>query len=85
MHREPEFDDAESQGEDDWEQQLAPIIDPVERLAQEVADDGGNADDFLARLPELLDQMDERELVRHLATATLKARGLGDAGDGNDG
>lgn len=88
VHREPEFDDAESQGEDDWEQQLAPIIDPVERLAQEVADDGGNADDFLARLPELLDQMDERELVRHLATATLKARGLGDAGeqgDGNDG
>ena len=50
--------------------------------------DLGDADDFLARLPELLEQMDERELVKHLATATLKARGLGNAqdetpGDGN--
>lgn len=84
---EPAFEDAEAEGEDDWEAQLAPLVDPVERLAQEVADEGGDAEDFLARLPELLEQMDERELVRHLAAATLKARGLGSAGDGegNDG
>lgn len=80
VHREPEFDEAEADGEDDWEVQLTPIVDPVERLAQQVADEGGGADEFLARLPELLEEMDERELVRRLATATLKARGLGDAG-----
>ena len=88
ISEEPAFDEAEAAGEDDWQAQLAPILDPVERLAQQVANEGGDADDFLARLPELLEQMDERELVKHLATATLKARGLGNAqdetpGDGN--
>src|SRR5690554_1967301 len=84
VHREPVFSEAEEEGEEDWEAQLAPIVDPVERLAQQVADDGGSADDFLARLPELLDQMDEAELIRHLAAATLKARGMGDAGADSD-
>lgn len=84
VHREPVFSEAEEEGEDDWEAQLAPIVDPVERLAQQVVDDGGSADVFLARLPELLDQMDETELIRHLAAATLKARGMGDAGADGD-
>ncbi|MCJ8285114.1 DUF935 domain-containing protein [Halomonas sp.] len=85
VSEEPAFDDAEAAGEDDWQAQLAPIVDPVERLAQQVADEGGDADAFLARLPDLLEEMDERELVRHLAAATLKARGLGNAQDEAEG
>ena len=61
--------------------QLAPLVDPIERLAQRVAEEGGNEEDFLARLGEVLDEMDETELVRRLASSTFKARGLGDARD----
>jgi|ETNvirome_6_1000_1030641.scaffolds.fasta_scaffold00018_64 phage gp29-like protein len=77
---EPDFD-AIAEAEDDWEVQLAPLIDPIERLAQRVTEEGGNEEDFLARLGEVLDEMDETELVRRLASSTFKARGLGDARD----
>ena len=77
----PDFD-AILEAEDDWQVQLAPMIDPVERLAQDIAAAGGDENDFLARLGEVLDDMDETELVRRLATATFKARGLGEAEKG---
>lgn len=66
---------------DEWEEQLAPLIDPIERLARQVADAGGGPEQFKARLPELLDEMDASELIRRLATEDLKAFGLGDATD----
>ena len=77
---EPDFAEI-AEAEDDWQVQLAPLVDPIERLAQRIADEGGNEDDFLARLGEVLDEMNETELVRRLASSTFKARGLGDARD----
>ncbi len=77
---EPDFAEI-AEAEDDWQVQLAPLVDPIERLAQRVAEEGGNEDDFLARLGEVLAEMDETELVRRLASSTFKARGLGDARD----
>ena len=77
---EPDFDEI-AEAQDDWQPQLAPLIDPIERLAQTVADEGGDENDFLARLSELLETMDETELVKRLASASFKARGLGDARD----
>ena len=77
---EPDFDQI-AEAEDDWQVQLAPLVDPIERLAQRVAEEGGNEEEFLARLGEVLDEMDETELVRRLASSTFKARGLGDARD----
>ena len=77
---EPDFAEI-AEAEDDWEVQLAPLVDPIERLARRVADEGGKEEDFLARLGEVLDEMDETELVRRLASSTFKARGLGDARD----
>ncbi|TBW58546.1 DUF935 domain-containing protein [Marinobacter halodurans] len=65
--------------EDEWQPQLAPMIDPIERLAKRIADEGGDESDFLARLGEVLEEMDETELVKRLASSTFKARGLGNA------
>jgi len=62
---------------DGWAQQLAPIIDPIQRLA----DESENYQDFIDGLPGLLEEMDSSELVRQLAIQTFKARGLGDATD----
>lgn len=78
--REPGFDKI-AEEEDEWQVQLAPIVDPIERLARRVADEGGNEADFLAQLSEVLEEMDESELVRRLAASTFKARGLGNSGD----
>lgn len=63
-------------GEDEWEAQLEPLIDPIERLAAEV----DTAEEFRARLPELLDRMDGGQLIERLADATFRVRGLGDTG-----
>ncbi len=68
------FADAASDG---WEEQLAPIIDPIQRLA----DESESYEAFEAGLPGLLEEMDSGELVRQLALETFKARGLGDATD----
>lgn len=62
---------------EDWKQQMEPIVDPIAQLAKELE----RLDEFLARLPELFDQMDTTELVKQLALQTFKARGLGDATD----
>ncbi|MEQ9122968.1 MAG: DUF935 family protein, partial [Alphaproteobacteria bacterium] len=64
-------------GDDEWEEQLEPLIDPIERLAADAADE----DEFRRRLPELLEQMDATALIERLADATFRARGLGDATD----
>lgn len=59
-----------------WEEVVQPIADPVERLLAECE----SLEEFGARLPELLERMDDSELVARLATLTFKARGAGDAG-----
>ncbi|ROO28237.1 DUF935 domain-containing protein [Salinisphaera orenii] len=67
-------------GDDEWEEQLEPLIDPIEQLAAEV----DSPEAFRARLPELLERMDAGELLEKLANATFRARGLGDANDGDN-
>jgi phage gp29-like protein len=62
---------------EDWERYMNPVIDPLRSLA----DRAQSADDFIAGLPALLDDMDDTELVRRLATSFYKARALGDARD----
>jgi phage gp29-like protein len=59
----------------DWEPLIQPVISPIQTLAENAED----FDAFLAGLPGLLSQMDSAELVRSLALATFKARGMGNA------
>lgn len=59
----------------DWENQITPLVDPIQQLLLEAQDE----EEFKARLPELVGQMDATELVKGLADAAFRARGLGDA------
>jgi phage gp29-like protein len=68
-------------GASDWEPLMSPLMDAIERVAAEVAAAGGGEAEFRARLPELFQQMDEAALAEAVATATFKARALGDATD----
>lgn len=61
----------------DWQEQLSEIVDPVEQLAADATD----ADDFMRRLAQLADTLEPAALIRGLAVAAYKARGLGDATD----
>ena len=61
----------------DWQEQMAPIINPVLQLANEV----DSYETFLEALPSLIGDMDAMQVIRHLAEATFKARGMGDATD----
>lgn len=66
----------------DWEPLLAPVVNPVLELAAR----SGSYDEFLAGLPGLVNGeagggMNADALVRSLAEAAFKARGLGDGGD----
>ncbi len=72
-----DLDELAAQELANWEPLLAPVLDPV----QELADSCGSYEEFLARLPELLTSMDSGRLVEGLAAAAFKARGLGDVED----
>lgn len=61
---------------EDWEPLMAPILDPVQKLVTEVE----SFEEFLARLPELLQTMSADALVERLAQGTFMARGVGDGG-----
>lgn len=75
---EDEIDELTDQAVDnDWEEQLGPVIDPIQRLA----DESESFEEFLQRLPELYGELDDTEIVRRLALRTFQARGLGDATD----
>ncbi len=76
-----DIDELADAGAGDWEPLMSPLVRAIERLAQEVADAGGGAAEFKARLPELYAQMDEARIAEAVATATFKARALGDATD----
>ena len=61
----------------DWQEQMAPIINPVLKLAEKA----GGYEAFLAALPSVLGDMDATHIIEPLAAATFKARGMGDATD----
>ena len=69
------MEDLENEMLNEWEPVMKPILDPVQKLADECED----LEEFLARLPELLetDAMDASKLIAKLAEGTFKARGLG--------
>jgi len=57
-----------------WRQVMNPMLSPILELAQR----SGDYDEFIEGLDALANDMDVEPLVRSLATATLKSRGLGD-------
>ncbi|OEU65810.1 MAG: hypothetical protein BA863_08965 [Desulfovibrio sp. S3730MH75] len=57
---------------EDWEQVMDPMLDPVEAILK----DSSSYEEALALLEAA--EMDSSELMRSLAKATCKARGLGD-------
>ncbi|MFO1351903.1 MAG: DUF935 domain-containing protein [Gammaproteobacteria bacterium] len=61
----------------DWEEQITPILAPVQALAKSAQ----SFAEFSAGLPALLEQMEPQALIEALAVAAFKARGLGDATD----
>ncbi|TAN61074.1 MAG: DUF935 family protein [Magnetospirillum sp.] len=67
-------DDIEAAGLEGWEQQMAPVIDPVRALIEGAA----SYEDALAGLKTL--RMDSGRLVEELAKAMFLARAAGDAG-----
>ncbi|OOZ41650.1 hypothetical protein BOW53_02940 [Solemya pervernicosa gill symbiont] len=66
------IDELEAEALEEWEQQLAPIVDPIQLLANE----SQSFEEFLAGLTEL--EMDSAEVVKTLALQSFKARGVGD-------
>lgn len=64
-----------------WEPVMDSLIDPVERLIDDVIAREGTLSDLLDRLSELFDKQDTTALTEALAAAMMKARGMGDATD----
>jgi phage gp29-like protein len=60
-------------GAADWKPQMQPIIDPMRALAER----SQTAEEFLAGLPALLEEMDDTELVQQLAEGFFKSTVLG--------
>jgi phage gp29-like protein len=69
-----ELDELAAAGFADWQPQLQPILDPLQRLA----DESETPEAFIQGLAGLLDEVDDTELVKSLAVGFFKARGLGD-------
>jgi phage gp29-like protein len=70
-----EMDRLAAESLEDWEESLAPMVNPVLALA----DRCDTYEEFLAALPNLIGEMDETRLAASLAEACYRARGLGDA------
>ena len=64
----------------DWERQLAPMVGPVLKLAEEA----GDFETFRARLPELLAEMEIGPLVDGLVAALFIARETGNRAENPD-
>lgn len=60
-----------------WSEQMAPIIEPIQRLAQAAT----SYEEFLAGLDDALVQGDATALAKALGSAMFKARALGDVRD----
>ena len=63
----------------DWEPVMQAVTDPIQALANRCE----SYEEFLTRLPELLEEggMDATALMQRLAEATYKARAHGDVDD----
>jgi len=62
----------------DWEQDLAPLLNPLRKLVETST----SYAQFEAGLDDLIAKMDAGPLADRLAKLTMKARGLGNIGDG---
>jgi phage gp29-like protein len=72
-----ELDEIEREALADWEEQIAPILNPLRELVE-----GAESYEALkASLLDLLGRMDSDPLVRKLAEAMFQARGAGDSAD----
>ena len=74
---EPELDEIEAAELAAWEEQMEPVIGPLRELVESAQ----SVEELERGLAKALGQMDVSRLTRALATATFKARGLGDASD----
>lgn len=72
-----EIDELADAGADDWQEQLEPMVEPIQKLI----DSCNSYEEFVEKLPSILDQLDEGAIAMHLAKAAFKARALGDATD----
>jgi len=70
-----EFDVFADDMASDWERVTAPLVSPIERLAAECR----SIEEFKARLPQLLEQMDTAALTEALAQAQFAAAVFGRA------
>jgi phage gp29-like protein len=64
---------------DDWREDMAPMVDPIQRALDEAVERGDTAESFLERLPELLERMDPDALLERMTRAAFAAR-LGSRG-----
>jgi phage gp29-like protein len=67
-----------------WQPVMAPMVDPIRKLLADAAARGQTAAELLARLPELLAQMDADPLAASLTRTAFAARLGADAGIEND-
>ncbi len=65
---------------DGWAPALAPMIEPIVKLMQDAAEKGETAAELIARLPDVLKDMDTSALAELLAKTTTTARLAGNAG-----
>ena len=64
----------------DWQSMLAPMVDPVQRALDESIAAGETVEEFLGRLPGLLEKMNTGALLKALTKAALTSRLAGNAG-----
>ncbi|WP_040728234.1 DUF935 domain-containing protein [Thiomicrorhabdus sp. Kp2] len=70
-----DLDDLEKEAMQDWQPQIQAVINPIEQaLTASVS-----LEDFLQKLPGLVESIESSELIIKLAEQTFKARGLGDS------
>jgi len=69
------LDGIEAAGLEDWEAQLGPVIEPVLAMIE----DAGSYEEALNRLPQLVPDMDSRQMIERLMIAMTKAGVEGDA------
>jgi phage gp29-like protein len=67
-----------------WQLVMAPMVDPIRKLLADAAARGQTAAELLARLPELLAQMDADPLAASLTRTAFAARLGADAGVENE-
>jgi len=71
---------------DDWAPVVTPLVSPLQTAIDAASAEGETAEQFLARLPALLEQMDITELTAQLARAAFTARLAAQAGiEADDG